>query len=145
MRDNLADHCRESYVGLTGKSINTRTLLGVEIDCWREIAISQVILSNSRSASPPSRRLSRCHVVGSLPARPGHSRDTPVTETTWTNSRRSVLVAATGWSSPTARVGRFLRQIDVSGLHEGPGEASPNPVWTIKTSGGFADHFVRNR
>jgi hypothetical protein len=37
-----------------------------------------------------------------------------------------------------------LRQIDVSGLHERPGEASPNPVWTIKTSGGFADHFVRN-
>ena len=26
--------------------------------------------------------------MGSLPARPGHSRDTPVTETTWTCSRR---------------------------------------------------------
>src|ERR1035438_1935998 len=94
MRDNLADHCRESYVGLTGKSINTRTLLGVEIDCWREIAISQVILSNSRSASPPSRRLSRSHVVGSLPARPGHSRDTLVTETTWTYSRLCAEVPA---------------------------------------------------
>jgi hypothetical protein len=28
--------------------------------------------------------------VGSLPARPGHSRDTPVTETTWTYSRQTV-------------------------------------------------------
>ena|ERR1039458_5719120 len=37
-----------------------------------------------------------------------------------------------------------LRQLDVSGLDERPGEASPNPVWTIKTSGGFADHFVRD-
>src|SRR5664280_1675328 len=73
----------------------------------REIAISQVILSNSRSASPPSRRLCRSHVVGSLPARPGHSRDTPVTESTWSNSRRSVLVAATWRSSSTARVGRY--------------------------------------
>jgi hypothetical protein len=36
------------------------------------------------------------------------------------------------------------RQLDVSGLDERPGEASPNPVWTIKTSGGFADHFVRD-
>ncbi len=45
--------------------------------------------------SPPPRRLSRNHVVGSLPARPGHSRDTPVMEITCTYSRRLGEVAAT--------------------------------------------------
>src|ERR1035437_7427742 len=43
MRDTLADHCRESYVGSAGKSMNTRMLVGLRIDCWREIAISLTI------------------------------------------------------------------------------------------------------
>jgi len=36
------------------------------------------------------------------------------------------------------------RQLEISGLRERPAEASPNPprLWTIKTIGGFADHFA---
>jgi hypothetical protein len=46
-------------------------------------------------------------LVGCLPARPGHSRDTPVTETTWTYSRQTAplerhLAALVGRPLPSA-------------------------------------------
>ena|SRR5664279_3066104 len=60
----------------------------------------------------PSTR-ARSHVVGSLPARPGHSRDTPVTETTWTYSRQPAEVT-------TLRLGTGHRPVftNVSAAHD---------------------------
>src|SRR5664279_2186178 len=91
--------------------------------------------AGKKAAAPDliCRCLARSLVVGSLPARPGHSRDTPVTETTWPNSRRSVLVAATWWSSSTVRVGRFTAkrryQCGCRMLADLPGVISHMPVW----------------
>src|SRR5664279_561604 len=54
----------------------------------------------------PSTR-ARSHVVGSLPARPGHSRDTPVTETTWTYSRHLGQVERQTPEIPSSRRSAF--------------------------------------
>ena len=64
------------------------------------------------------------HVVGSLTARPGHSRDTPVTETTWTYCRHFVQVAgmprnrsSTGWRYPSGDMTRtFTRGISLNAV-----------------------------